>query len=74
KATIASIDDPIAAPMVKSVTERLQHLIDIGLGYMTLDRQTASLSGGESQRVKMIRHLNSSLTDLLYIFDEPSIG
>ncbi|EAF4521989.1 TPA: excinuclease ABC subunit UvrA [Listeria monocytogenes] len=74
KDTIARIDDPIATPMVKSVTERLQHLIDIGLGYMTLDRQTASLSGGESQRVKMIRHLNSSLTDLLYIFDEPSIG
>lgn len=74
KETIASIDTTIAAPMVKSVTERLEHLIDIGLGYMTLDRQTTSLSGGESQRVKMIRHLNSSLTDLLYIFDEPSIG
>ncbi|MBC1961200.1 excinuclease ABC subunit UvrA [Listeria welshimeri] len=74
KETIASIDTTIAAPMIKSVTERLEHLIDIGLGYMTLDRQTTSLSGGESQRVKMIRHLNSSLTDLLYIFDEPSIG
>ncbi|WP_253180894.1 hypothetical protein, partial [Listeria monocytogenes] len=62
KDTLVRIDDPIATPMVKSVTERLQHLFDIGLGYMTLYRQTASLSGGESQRVKMIRHLNSRLT------------
>lgn len=68
------IDDPIAAPIVASAVARLQDLVDIGLGYLTLDRETSTLSGGESQRIKMVRHLSSSLTDLMYIFDEPSIG
>lgn len=71
---IAKIKDPIAAPMVDSLVARLQHLEDIGLGYLSLDRETATLSGGESQRIKMVKHLNSSLIDMLYIFDEPSIG
>ncbi|WP_400164586.1 ATP-binding cassette domain-containing protein [Brevibacillus sp. TJ4] len=71
---ILQIDDPIAAPIVKSLTERLQHLVDIGLDYLTLDRETDTLSGGESQRVKMVKHLSGSLVDVTYIFDEPSVG
>ncbi|MBM7564879.1 ATP-binding cassette domain-containing protein [Paenibacillus sacheonensis] len=71
---VREIDDPIAAPIVKSLTERLQHLVDIGLDYLTLDRETDTLSGGESQRVKMVKHLSGSLVDVTYIFDEPSIG
>jgi len=71
---IARIDAPVAATMVAAIVERLQHLIGIGLGYLSLDRQTSTLSGGESQRVKMVKHLGSSLTDMTYIFDEPSVG
>lgn len=71
---IKEINDPIAAPMVQSLTERLQHLIDIGLEYLSLNRETDTLSGGESQRIKMVKHLSSSLMDVMYIFDEPSIG
>jgi len=71
---VREIDDPVAAPIVKSLTERLQHLVDIGLDYLTLDRETDTLSGGESQRVKMVKHLSGSLVDVTYIFDEPSIG
>lgn len=62
--------DTIVADLVK----KLQHMVTIGLGYLTLDRVTPTLSGGESQRIKMVRHLDSSLENLLYIFDEPSIG
>jgi len=71
---IREIDAPEAVPMVKSLTERLQHLVDIGLDYLTLDRETDTLSGGESQRVKMVKHLSGSLVDVTYIFDEPSVG
>ncbi|BBI33981.1 ATP-binding cassette domain-containing protein [Cohnella abietis] len=71
---VREIDDPFAAPVVKSLTERLQHLVDIGLEYLTLDRETDTLSGGESQRVKMVKHLSGSLVDVTYIFDEPSVG
>jgi excinuclease UvrABC ATPase subunit len=71
---IGAIRDTVAGPMVDGILTRLKHLVDIGLEYLTLDRQTATLSGGESQRIKMVRHLNSSLTDMLYIFDEPSVG
>ena len=71
---LQSIKEPNVAPLVASLTERLQHLIDIGLGYLCLERSTDSLSGGESVRVKMVKHLTSSLVDVLYIFDEPSIG
>lgn len=71
---IQNINEPIAAPIVKSLTERLQHLVDIGLDYLTLDRETDTLSGGESQRVKMVKHLSGSLVDVTYIFDEPSVG
>lgn len=71
---IQAIDLPAAAPMISTLTERLQHLVDIGLEYLQLDRETDTLSGGESQRVKIVKHLSSSLTDVMYIFDEPSIG
>lgn len=71
---VREIDDSAAAPVVKSLTERLQHLVDIGLDYLTLDRETDTLSGGESQRVKMVKHLSGSLVDVTYIFDEPSVG
>ncbi|MFC5406067.1 ATP-binding cassette domain-containing protein [Cohnella soli] len=71
---IREIDDATAAPIVKSLTERLQHLVDIGLDYLTLDRETDTLSGGESQRVKMVKHLSGSLVDVTYVFDEPSVG
>lgn len=60
--------------LIKTVLERLAHVVEIGLGYLTLDRPTDTLSGGESQRVKMVKHLNGSLVDVMYIFDEPSIG
>jgi excinuclease UvrABC ATPase subunit len=71
---IQEIDDAGAAPIIKSLTERLQYLADIGLDYLALDRETDTLSGGESQRVKMVKHLSGSLVDVTYIFDEPSIG
>ncbi|MEW9095308.1 MAG: excinuclease ABC subunit UvrA [Clostridiaceae bacterium] len=71
---VKEINEPEAEPLVKGITEKLNNIIDIGLGYLTLDRETSSLSGGESQRIKMVKHLNSNLVDLMYIFDEPSIG
>ncbi|HEX7737950.1 MAG TPA: excinuclease ABC subunit UvrA [Ktedonobacteraceae bacterium] len=69
-----TLEDPAAAPLIRTLTERLQHLVDIGLEYLSLDRPTDTLSGGESQRVKMVKHLNGSLVDVMYIFDEPSVG
>ncbi|HEY6592734.1 MAG TPA: excinuclease ABC subunit UvrA [Asanoa sp.] len=66
--------EPAAAPVIESLLERLGDLVTIGLGYLTLDRETMTLSGGESQRIKMVRHLSSSLIDMMYVFDEPSIG
>ena len=71
---LEKIDDPVGSAIARQLIKGLTALRDIGLSYMTLDRQTTTLSGGESQRVKMIRHLGSSLTDMIYIFDEPSIG
>lgn len=71
---IREITDPVAAPLVKTLTERLQYLVDIGLDYLTLNRETSTLSGGESQRVKMVKHLSGSLVDVMYVFDEPSVG
>jgi len=71
---IAEIKEPEAEPLVKGIIEKLDNIIDIGLGYLTLDRETSSLSGGESQRIKMVKYLNSNLIDLMYIFDEPSVG
>ncbi|MDN5275053.1 MAG: thiamine transporter permease [Candidatus Saccharibacteria bacterium] len=71
---IKEIDDPAASSLIKLLSERLSNLVEIGLGYLSLDRVTDTLSGGESQRVKMVKHLNGSLVDVMYIFDEPSVG
>ncbi len=71
---VKAIQAPEAAPMVAMLSERLQNLIDIGLEYLSLNRETDTLSGGESQRVKIVKHLSSSLVDVMYIFDEPSVG
>ncbi|GAA1405368.1 ATP-binding cassette domain-containing protein [Catellatospora coxensis] len=71
---IRGVDAPTLAPMLNSLAARLDNLTHIGLGYLSLNRPSATLSGGESQRVKMVRHLGSSLTDMTYVFDEPSVG
>jgi excinuclease ABC A subunit len=71
---VQDIKEPNAAPVVRALTERLQHLIDIGLEYLSLNRETDTLSGGESQRIKMVKHLSGSLMDVMYVFDEPSVG
>jgi excinuclease UvrABC ATPase subunit len=71
---IRSIDAPQVGPMLEALALRLENLVTIGLGYLSLDRESSTLSGGESQRVKMVRHLGSSLTDITYVFDEPSVG
>ncbi|WP_433239245.1 ATP-binding cassette domain-containing protein [Streptosporangium sp. CA-135522] len=71
---VAGIDRPVAVTLVPAIVARLRHLVTIGLGYLSLDRPTLTLSGGESQRIKMVKHLGSSLTDMTYIFDEPTIG
>jgi excinuclease UvrABC ATPase subunit len=71
---VASVRHPPSQPLVASLIERLDAMIGIGLGYLNLGRATTTLSGGESQRIKMVRHLGSSLIEMLYVFDEPSIG
>ncbi|MBO9595043.1 MAG: excinuclease ABC subunit UvrA [Niabella sp.] len=71
---VYNLDAGPYAIIVQELAKRLQHIIDIGLQYLTLDRRTDTLSGGESQRIKMVKNLGSSLVELLYIFDEPSIG
>ncbi|MFC5337851.1 ATP-binding cassette domain-containing protein [Leucobacter denitrificans] len=71
---VRGISDASVAPLLENLLGTLQSFVDIGLGYLSLDRPAGTLSGGESQRTKMIRHLGSSLTDVTYIFDEPSIG
>lgn len=71
---VREIDDPVAKAIVDDLADRLQHVSDIGLEYLSLNRETDTLSGGESQRIKMVKHLGSSLVDVMYIFDEPSVG
>ncbi|TFD26280.1 excinuclease ABC subunit UvrA [Cryobacterium sp. TMT2-23] len=71
---VRGIDEPSVAPLLGALQRILESFVEIGLGYLSLDRPTGTLSGGESQRVKMIRHLGSSLTDVTYVFDEPTIG
>jgi excinuclease UvrABC ATPase subunit len=73
-AWVSELDDPSVAPLLRALGATLDSFVDIGLGYLSLDRSSGTLSGGEAQRVKMIRHLGSSLTDVTYVFDEPTIG
>ncbi len=71
---VHGLDEPSVAPLLVSLGETLDSFVEIGLGYLSLDRPTGTLSGGEAQRTKMIRHLGSSLTDVTYVFDEPTVG
>ncbi|GAY10755.1 excinuclease ABC subunit UvrA [Pseudonocardia sp. N23] len=68
------LDEPSVAPLLTTLRHTLDSFVDIGLGYLSLERPSGTLSGGEAQRTKMIRHLGSSLTDVTYVFDEPTIG
>src|SRR5215217_665111 len=71
---VRDLDEPSVAPLLASLPRTLDSFVEIGLGYLSLDRPSGTLSGGEAQRVKMIRHLGSSLTDVTYVFDEPTAG
>ncbi|MBU3870009.1 excinuclease ABC subunit UvrA [Streptomyces sp. 4503] len=71
---VRGLDEPSVAPLLAKVRHTLDSFVEIGLGYLSLDRASGTLSGGEAQRIKMIRHLGSSLTDVTYVFDEPTIG
>jgi excinuclease UvrABC ATPase subunit len=73
-AWVRDLDAPSVGPLLESLTETLDSFVEIGLGYLSLDRPAGTLSGGEAQRTKMIRHLGSALTDVTYVFDEPTIG
>lgn len=73
-AWVRELDEPTVAPLLEALRSTLDSFVDIGLGYLSLDRASGTLSGGEAQRTKMIRHLGSSLTDVTYVFDEPTIG
>ncbi|MFD4566978.1 ATP-binding cassette domain-containing protein [Streptomyces sp. NPDC058467] len=71
---VRGLDQPSVAPLLTALQQTLDSFVEIGLGYLALDRPSGTLSGGEAQRVKMIRHLGSSLTDVTYVFDEPTAG
>jgi excinuclease UvrABC ATPase subunit len=71
---VGDLDEPSVAPLLAALLRTLESFVEIGLGYLSLDRPSGTLSGGEAQRTKMIRHLGSSLTDVTYVFDEPTIG
>jgi excinuclease UvrABC ATPase subunit len=71
---VRGLDEPSVAPLLTTLQRTLDSFVEIGLGYLSLDRSSGTLSGGEAQRVKMIRHLGSSLTDVTYVFDEPTTG
>ncbi|GAA2329897.1 excinuclease ABC subunit UvrA [Streptomyces kunmingensis] len=73
-AWVRGLKEPSVAPLLESLQQTLESFVEIGLGYLSLDRPAGTLSGGEAQRVKMIRHLGSSLTDTTYVFDEPTTG
>ena len=73
-AWVAALDEPSVAPLLASLRHLFDAFVEIGLGYLSLDRASGTLSGGEAQRIKMIRHLGSALTDVTYVFDEPTIG
>jgi excinuclease UvrABC ATPase subunit len=71
---VRGLDEPSVAPLLASLGDTLDAFVEIGLGYLSLDRPSGTLSGGESQRTRMIRHVGSALTDVTYVFDEPTIG
>jgi excinuclease ABC A subunit len=71
---VQGLDEPSVAPLLEALRQSLESFVEIGLGYLSLDRPSGTVSGGEAQRVKMIRQLGSSLTDVTYVFDEPTIG
>ncbi|MCU1366328.1 MAG: hypothetical protein JWN39_1967 [Ilumatobacteraceae bacterium] len=71
---VGGLREPSVTPLLDSLRHTLESFVEIGLGYLSLDRPTGTLSGGEAQRTKMIRHLGSSLTDVTYVFDEPTVG
>ena len=71
---VGGLDEPSVTPLLEALGESLDSFVEIGLGYLSLDRPSGTLSGGEAQRTKMIRHLGSALTDATYVFDEPTIG
>ena len=73
-AWVRGLDEPSVAPLLDALGETLDSFVEIGLGYLSLNRPSGTLSGGEAQRTKMIRHLGSSLTDVTYVFDEPTVG
>lgn len=73
-AWVGGLKEPSVAPLLAALQRTLESFVEIGLGYLSLDRPSGTLSGGEAQRVKMIRHLGSALTDVTYVFDEPTIG
>src|SRR5207253_8348278 len=71
---VRGLDEPSVAPLLAKLQHTLDSFVEIGLGYLSLDRPSGTLSGGEAQRVKMIRHIGASLTDVTYVFDEPTTG
>jgi excinuclease UvrABC ATPase subunit len=71
---VGALDEPSVAPLLANLRDTLDSFVEIGLGYLSLDRPSGTLSGGEAQRTKMIRQLGSSLTDVTYVFDEPTVG
>src|SRR6059036_2113815 len=71
---VRDLDEPSVAPLLATLRHTLESFAEIGLGYLSLDRPSSTLSGGEAQRVKMVRQLGSSLTDVTYVFDEPTVG
>src|SRR4029078_3720478 len=73
-AWVRGLDEPSVGPLLSALGESLESFVEMGVGYLSLDRPSGTLSGGEAQRTRMIRHLGSSLTDVTYVFDEPTIG
>jgi excinuclease UvrABC ATPase subunit len=71
---VSGVDEPSVAPLLEALQQTLESFVEIGLGYLSLDRSSGTLSGGEAQRTKLIRQLGSSLTDVTYVFDEPTVG
>jgi excinuclease UvrABC ATPase subunit len=71
---VRGLDEPSVAPLLATLQQTLDSFVEIGLGYLSLDRPSGTLSGGEAQRTKMVRHLGSALTDVTYVFDEPTVG